>query len=334
MTLPPMPLPEFEEFDSRNAPAPQRGLSRPQAEPDASPARQAFRQAVQAVENLRDQLRELEAAQAEARRTYWKQVGPLAQTVVTARRALFEPLEAGLTMGLSRAEEKQVEELLLHNAWTLHRRFGEDVTDLLRRYAPTGPLPEPDHDAEPASEPAPAPEQPGRRKTKAERAQEKAEREARKDQLALLTDTKALYRQLARANHPDLERNPELARAKTERMQQITKAYQNNDLYTLLDLLGRHAPAQPADDDDVLVRYTRALTQQQNALKQQLNELKYGPDRPFAGTGKKHEAELRLTKRQLRQELDYLELVQRTLQTPEGLRQLLRELGQAGQEGI
>ncbi len=328
-----MPLPEFEEFDARNAPATQRGLSRPETEPDASPARQAFRQAVQAVENLRDQLRELETAQADARRTYWKQVGPLAQSVVAIRRSLFEPLEAGLTMGLSRAEETQVEELLLHNAWTLHRRFGEDVADLLRRYAATGPLPEPDDEAEPVQELPPASEQPGGRKTKVERAREKAEREARKDQQALLTDTKALYRQLARANHPDLERDPVLARTKTERMQQITKAYQDHDLYTLLDLLGRHAPAQP-DDDAVLVRYTRALTQQQNGLKQQLNELKYGPDRPFAGTGKKHEAELRLTKRQLRQELEYLELVRHTLQTPEGLRQLLRELSQAGQDGI
>ncbi|AYA36083.1 hypothetical protein D3Y59_02815 [Hymenobacter oligotrophus] len=343
-----MPLPEFEEFDARHTPKTQREVGRhgQTPEPTGTPAQQAFRQAVQDVENLRNQVQELEQAQREAKNKYWRQVGPLADAVVAARRSLFEPLEAALTTGyFSRLEEQRIEELLLRNALTLQNRFGEDVAELIRRYAPQQRPAEP-RSAKADDKHAAASDtwhehaehhahQRGKRKSKQEREQEAAARALAADQKRLQAGTKAVYRQLARANHPDLERDPELARQKTERMQRITRAYEADDLYALLQLLAEHRQGDSdAESDELLMRYTRALQQQQTELKLRLQQLKFGDRNAFMGTGKKQEAELRQVKRSLRGEAEYLDLVQKAVQDPENLRQLLRELDEAGHEEI
>ena len=131
-------------------PLPERQLSE---QPAGTPVQQDFRQTIRAVEELREQLHALRAAQVATRQTYWRQVGPLAAATVAARRALYAPLEDALLGGyLSRAEEAQVTELLLHNAQSLQERFGEDESAIVARYAPaptppaptaTGPQPEP-----------------------------------------------------------------------------------------------------------------------------------------------------------------------------------------------
>ncbi|UOQ52282.1 J domain-containing protein [Hymenobacter cellulosivorans] len=301
----------------------------PEAAP-GTPAQQAFRQAIQDVENLRDRLRELEEGQSEARRRYWQQVGPLAQTVVAARRRLFAPLEEALLLPyFSRAEHRQLEELILNNARSLRDRFGEDVADILQRHAPTAKEPTPGAAESSGSNPQPETEAaPGhaKRKPKGKKARE-AEKAALEEQQKLLGNTKNLYRQLARANHPDLERDPALAQEKTERMQRITRAYEANDLYTLLQLLSEHAPGSTdSESEDLLARYTQALRQQQDELKQRMNELKYGTTSAFAATGKKQEAELRQVKRHLRAEADYLQHIEQLMQAPEDLRDLLRQL--------
>ncbi|WP_235184056.1 J domain-containing protein, partial [Hymenobacter sp. IS2118] len=165
-----------------------------------------------------------------------------------------------------------------------------------------------------------------RRKTKAQRAKEDAEQA---DQKQLETNAKTIYRQLARTHHPDLERDPEKQAGKTAQMQRITEAYEADDLYTLLQLLAESGPAD-ADSDDVLARYTRALLQQQITLKQEMNELKYGPD-GFVGTStKKQELELRQLKRDLRAEADYVQHVALLMREPDGLRDVLRQLAAEG----
>lgn len=307
------------------------------AEPPRSPAQQAFRQAVQDVENLRERLRDLQAEQAEARRRYWQQVGPLAQTVVAARRALFEPLEEALLSGyFSRAEEQQLTEVILGNARSLQDRFGEDETEIIQKYAPARKSAQADKPAANSSaadaSPHEAAAQHARatRKTKAERAAEAKAKQEREEQQRLLSNTKTVYRQLARVNHPDLERDPERAAVKTTRMQRITEAYEANDLYTLLQLLAEDSAESP--DDNLLTRYTEALQQQQTELKQQLNALKYGPNGFAGSTGKKQEAELRQLKRHLRAEAEYLAHVSQLVAEPGGLRNALKDLAAAGHD--
>ncbi|UPL47622.1 J domain-containing protein [Hymenobacter sublimis] len=319
-------------------------VSAPREAP-GTPAQQAFRAAVEQVEGLRQRLREVRQEQAEARRRYWQQVGPAAATVVEARRALFGPLEEALLLDyFSRLEHRQIQEVIVGNARALQDRFGEDAEDILRKYAPRRRVEEAD-DA-PASE-APTPtidpnlpphEQAAahartRRKSKAQKAEEAAAQQAREEQQRLLSNTKTLYRQLARLHHPDLARDPAAQQQKTALMQRITEAYETNDLYTLLQLLSEAGPTE-ATDDDVLARYTQALHQQTTELKQQLNALKFGENGFFGSTGKKREQEIRQLKRHLRAEAEYLAHVRQRMLEPEGLREVLRQLAAEGHETV
>jgi hypothetical protein len=320
--------------------------------PTGTPAQQAFRQAILDVENLRERLRDLRTEQAEARRRYWQQVGPAAGAVVAARHALYPALEEALLLSyFSRLEERQILGVILGNARSLEERFGEDEGEIIRKYAPMGHRTKPASGAESAAKPTPkaAPEftpdptlppheqaaqaARARRKTKAQRQQEAAEQAARADQQQLESNTKTIYRQLARTHHPDLERDPEKQADKTAQMQRITEAYEADDLYTLLQLLAESGPAD-AEADDVLTRYTRALLQQQTQLKQEMNELKYGPNGFITGSGKKQELELRQLKRDLRAEAEYVQHVGRVISEADGLRELLRQLAAEGLETI
>lgn len=311
-------------------------------------AQQAFRQAILDVENLRERLRDLRAEQAEARRRYWQQVGPAATAVVAARHALYAPLEEALLLSyFSRLEEAQITGVILGNARTLEDRFGEDEAAIIRKYAPAGHRPtaskaaaerEKPEDSPPEFIPDPtlppheqaAAAARARRKTKAQRQQEAA---AQADQKQLETNAKTIYRQLARTHHPDLERDPEKQADKTAQMQRITEAYEADDLYTLLQLLAESGPADAAADD-VLARYTRALLQQQTQLKQEMNELKYGPNGFVTASGKKQELELRQLKRDLRAEAEYVQHIGRLLLDTDGLREVLRQLAAEGLESI
>ncbi len=321
------------------------------AEEPGTPAQRAFREAVAQVEGLRQRLRELKAEQAEARRRYWQQVGPAAATVVQARESLFAPLEEALLLGyFSRLEEQQITALIVGNARALQDRFGEDAAAILRKYAPRRRVDEDDEPA-PATAKAPEPSRPGndpddrpaheqaaeaaraRRKTKQQKAEEAAAQKVRNQEQALLSNTKTLYRQLARAHHPDLVQDAPGQQHRTQLMQRITEAYETNDLYTLLQLLAETAPPS-ATDDTLLARYTAALTQQQTELKQQLNELKYGENGFSGSSGKKREQEIRQFKRHLKAEAGYLAHVLRLVQEPEGLREMLRGLAAEGHETV
>ena len=313
------------------------------AELAGTPAQQAFRQAIRAVETLREQLHTLRNAQAATRQAYWGQVGPLAAAAVASRRALYAPLEEALLSGyLSRAEEQQATELLLHNARSLQARFGEDESAILARYAPAplpaAPPPPPQAADVPPHEQAEAAAH-ARRRQRAQQAQEAEARQADTAGQALLQNTKTAYRQLARLHHPDRAALADTAtqQAQTELMQRITAAYAAGDLAALLTLLADTPASTPptAETENLLRRYTQALAQQRAQLSQQLAEAQRPTaDAPWSGTEKQQRTRLREIKRSLRDETDYLAFLLRQLQEPASLRNLLRELSARGQAGF
>jgi len=305
---------------------------------------QAFRQALHATEALREQLRQLQASQAATRQRYWQQVGPLAAAAVAARRALYAPLETALTEGyLNRTEAQQVTDLLVHNARSLQERFGEDEAELIARYAPPRPpddeppLPTP-HSEAPAYEQAQAAAR-ARRQQQRQRAHATQAHAAAQANQALLENTKAAYRQLARLHHPDraAQADAQAQQAQTALMQRITAAYAAGDLAGLLALLAEHdAPTPPsAEAEALLTRYTEALAQQRAQLARQLATARQ-PDEnaPWSGTEKQQKTRLREIKRSLRTETDYLAQLAHQLQDPGNLRQLLRALAANGLAGF
>lgn len=319
------------------------------ADAAGTPAQQAFRRAIRAVEQLREHLQALRAAQSVARQLYWQQVGPVAAAAVAARRALYEPLEAALVGGyLSRAEQQQVLELLLHNAHSLQERFGEDEAAILACYAPA-PTPSPEPVAPvpeagiyepelPAHEQAAATAR-ARRQQRAQQAREAKARAADPEGQALLQNTKAAYRQLARLHHPDRAAQADLPtqQAQTELMQRITAAYAAGDLAALLTLLAEETTTAPptAEAEELLRRYTQALAQQQARLGQQLAAAQRPADNlPWSGTEKQQRTHLRQLKRDLRAETEYLTLLVQQLREPATLRLLLRGLSTRGERSL
>ncbi|MGI4760948.1 MAG: J domain-containing protein [Janthinobacterium lividum] len=310
-----------------------------------SPAQLAFREAMQAVDDLRAQLLRLRTSQAATRQAYWQQVGPVAAATVAARRALHEPLETALLDGyLNRAEEVQVTELLVHNARSLQERFGEDESVILMRYAP--PLPPPDDEPEqPSIADATPPLASHEQAAAAARAHRQQQRQqaragqaqaAAADDQALLSNTKVAYRQLARLHHPDRAAQADAAtqRTQTELMQRITAAYAAGDLAALLSLLADSDGSSPpsAEAEALLLRYTEALAQQQQQLAQQLAAARRPDEQaPWSGTEKQQRTHLREIKRSLRAETDYLTYLLGQLREPTDLKVLLRELNNRGQ---
>lgn len=315
-------------------------------EPTGTPAQQAFRQAISEVEELRERLHSLRTTQAATRQAYWRQVGPLAAATVAARRALYAPLEEALLDGyLSRAEEQQVTELLVQNAHSLQERFGEDESVILRRHAPAAPPTEPSSAVEAASTTTlPQHEQAAtaaraRRQQRTQAAREEKARAADTEGQALLQNTKAAYRQLARLHHPDraAQADETTQRTQTELMQRITAAYAAGDLAALLTLLAAAPSATPptAEADALLHRYTQALAQQQTQLAKELTMAQHTDDNaPWSGSEKQQRTRLRQIKRDLRAETDYLAYFLQQVTEPASLKTLLRELHSQGQRAL
>jgi hypothetical protein len=131
-------------------------------------------------------------------------------------------------------------------------------------------------------------DRPGRQKSRRELKAE--ERAAEMEQLRK-SSIGAVYRRLAKVLHPDLEQDAERRERKSAVMQQVTAAYAENDLHTLLRL---EIEWNFRDDTDVarlgdekLAAYNRMLREQaadlQAALDQMYRHPRYEPLREPAG---------------------------------------------------
>lgn len=106
----------------------------------------------------------------------------------------------------------------------------------------------------------------------------------------------SLYKQLARVLHPDLELDPALREQKQALMQELTVAYRNNDMHTLLRLelewIAREEGNLERLSDEKLAIYNQTLKEQVVDLQRKLYELpchpRYQPiaesDGPFGVT--------------------------------------------------
>ena len=105
--------------------------------------------------------------------------------------------------------------------------------------------------------------------------QARAEEEARKRSIA------TIYKQLARILHPDLERDAERQKAKVQLMQELTVAYHQNDLHTLLRLEMQWIENEGGDIDrlteEKLEVYNDVLSGQVKGLEQRLMGLMFHP---------------------------------------------------------
>ena len=133
----------------------------------------------------------------------------------------------------------------------------------------------------------------GRKPTKAQLAKEKRRQEAEE---AKRRDLKALYKQLAKVLHPDLESDPVRRQHKEEWMKRLTTAHSAADLREMLciemEWLGEESSNLATATDEKLKVYCSVLKEQIVEVKTQTENLHLAPayavlDRfrqPFTGT--------------------------------------------------
>ena len=118
----------------------------------------------------------------------------------------------------------------------------------------------------------------GRRSTRREvREQERA---ARRDQARKIS-IGAVYRRLVKALHPDLEPDAAVRAGKSAVMQQVTRAYAEQDLHTLLRLEVECLDGDGVDaesrTDETLSAYAEVLREQVAQLRGEIDDLRYHP---------------------------------------------------------
>ena len=121
-------------------------------------------------------------------------------------------------------------------------------------------------------------QQSARKKTKKQLEREEKEKlmeDARKKNIG------TIYKQLAKALHPDREADPLLRLQKEELMKALTVAYEKNDLHTLLKLEMEWLKKEDGDietlTDDKLGIYNEVLKEQVWALQMEIEEAKGNP---------------------------------------------------------
>lgn len=82
----------------------------------------------------------------------------------------------------------------------------------------------------------------------------------------------SIYRQLAKAFHPDLEQNEELKLEKEQQMKELTAAYEKNDLHTLLKLEMAWIQKEENNPDKLGDEKLKIYNE---VLKEQVQELEY-----------------------------------------------------------
>lgn len=115
---------------------------------------------------------------------------------------------------------------------------------------------------------------------KTERQLKKEERERLAEELRKKTIA-TVYKQLARVLHPDLELDAALKQQKEALMQELTVAYRNNDMHTILRLEMEWIQREEGNierlTDEKLVIYNQTLKEQVQDLEQELNQLPFHP---------------------------------------------------------
>jgi hypothetical protein len=90
-----------------------------------------------------------------------------------------------------------------------------------------------------------------------------------------------IYKQLARVLHPDFERDRERQKEKVQLMQELTEAYRQNDLHTLLRLEMQWIENESGNierlTEEKLGVYNEVLAGQVEGLEKRLRELVYHP---------------------------------------------------------
>jgi len=132
--------------------------------------------------------------------------------------------------------------------------------------------------------------QEARKTQQAERAQRRrksAAQERREDEAKRVTQSvREIFRKLVSALHPDREPDPELRATKTGLMQKVNRAYETNDLLTLLEVQLQIEQVSPSQIHNAgaerLKHYNKVLAEQLSGLKLEIQRVQAEFEMEFA----------------------------------------------------
>ncbi|MCJ8165501.1 J domain-containing protein [Pontibacter sp. E15-1] len=167
------------------------------------------------------------------------------------------------------------------------------------------------------------------RKTKAQLAKEA---QAKAELNNISKASRRVYTELAKQLHPDTEQDETARVWKEEAMKKVTLAYHHDDFFELLRLQMEFLQEQSLHKlpENQLTYYIQILTDQINDLKDELNNFSFGHNagfyEQFCGSPKQMNQKFKQAKEDLGYELQHLKLNVRTLQDPQEVRNMLKEL--------
>ncbi len=100
-----------------------------------------------------------------------------------------------------------------------------------------------------------------------------------KEAKSLANDARSIYLRLVKKFHPDLETDPLISSQNSEIIKQVTKAYQENDFFSLLKLQITYIDDNEKEAeliaDDLIKRYSKILQKQLNDLNTWINQIHF-----------------------------------------------------------
>ncbi len=152
---------------------------------------------------------------------------------------------------------------------------------------------------------------PRRQSAKQKAAAEAKEKKIREEEQAKLRDFKSLFKNLAKAMHPDLVTDAEAKAHREDWMKRLTAAYESKDLHAMLliemEWLGTESTDLAKASDEKLAMYTRLLREQCLELESELRQLAFAdPLNNFSSPFRRDVPTIREVRKQVEREIELI----------------------------
>lgn len=253
-------------------------------------AQKRFDTLVRRVETLRAERTRMTVRWEKFLHTYRERIHPEERRMVERRRQVARVLGASwrAPKGLGSRQRDLLEDLLRAQLRELVEFGAEGLDAELRALWEelNPPAPEEADDGHVESKTQSAPEENEGPKSEPEGAAETEDTpppspRATEREEARKRTTVSIYKQLAKALHPDLEQDPAMRERKHTLMQELTKAHREGDLHTLLRLELEWIKREEGDlerlGDEKLAIYSELLEEQVADLQEEIREVAFTP---------------------------------------------------------
>ncbi len=284
-----------------------------------SKGQKEFNSRIKKVNKLKDELQEMEAFIPKLRSRYQAKIVPLHDKIAKARTRFVKLLDSSYSLNFFRSKEKEkIQNLILEHAHELIHSYGKTelitiydkhnevsfeeekeqlkgaskdmAEDLFKNFFGVDvDLEDVDMDNfdeiggrfKERMEARAAEEEEKKKKRKKTKAQQVREEREAKETKSISKTARELYMKLVKEFHPDREKDSEKQAEMTQKMQRITQAYKNKDLYELLrlemELLQGIDERLEELSDQQLKLYNKLLQDQQQELEGKLYAIKSMP---------------------------------------------------------